>query len=277
MKNYLFHADLLFRQYKFLLLKKWLFIMLLFITSTLALGQAENVSSGCSLICPSDMTFASDPGVCGATIYLPIPTLPDNCGITVQGPGPVIEVTGESEFIVYTFIDDSSGVTLAQCGFNIFIIDLETPTVNCPSDVSTTITDGSCTKSVTWGVTASDNCGVGSINSMCIYPNGSQAPCSSGDEYPIGTTIVVNSASDSSGNQGNCAFQITVTDATPNNLFFTGNVTNNTYYASQSITSDGNISSGGDVDFRAGQCIELKNNFTVQPNANFSAEINSCN
>jgi len=277
MKNYTFHSNSIFTEYKFLSFKKYLTTILLFITSTFVLAQAESALSGCALICPSDMTFVSDPGVCGVTVNIPIPTLPDSCGITIQGPGPVIQVSGGSEFIVYTYIENSSGVTLGQCEVGIFVIDLEPPSINCPSSVSTTITDGACSQSVTWGVTASDNCGISSVNSTCIYPDGSQAPCSSGDEYPIGTTIVINSATDNSGNSTTCSFQINVNDATPNNLFFTGSISSNTYYANQNITSNGSVSNGGNVGFKAGQCIELQNNFTVQPNADFSAEINDCN
>jgi len=275
MKNWIF--NLLFTQYKFLSLKKWFVVILLFTTSTLALAQAKVASSTCSLICPSDMTFANDPGVCGVTVNIPIPTLPDSCGITIQGPGPVITISGESGYFVYTAIEGSSGGTLAQCGFGIFVIDVETPVVNCPSSISATITDGACSQSVTWGITASDNCGVNNVNSICIYPDGSQAPCSSGDEYPIGTTIVISSATDNSGNQSSCSFQINVNDATPNNLFFAGNISNNTYYANQNITSSGNVPNGGNINFKAGQCIELRNDFTVQSNADFSAEINDCN
>lgn len=377
MKNYTFHSNLIFTQYKFLSFKKCLITMLLFITSTFVVAQAEGVfSQACGLsldhtdvfcandatgsiivnlatneigvftinwtstpvpitssthivtssdidpltglfqgdiltvsglvagiytlqvttpngstclaqatifvtnfanpavTCPADIYIVNDPGLCQATVDIPMPVAMDSCSVP-QGPSQVTLSVGTSETIVYT-VTDSNGNT-ASCSFSVNVVDVEPPSINCPSSISTTITDGACSQSVVWGVAASDNCGVSSVSSTCIYPNGSQAPCSSGDEYPVGTTVVINSAFDNSGNSSVCSFQINVTDATPNNLFFTGSISNNTYFGTQKITSNGNVSNGGDVHFKAGQCIELQNNFTVGSNADFSAEINACN
>lgn len=50
-----------------------------------------------------------------------------------------------------------------------------------------------------------------------------------------------------------------------------------TFQATTNVISTGSIMGGQNVDFKAGQSILLDNNFTVSPNADFSAEIDDCN
>lgn len=56
----------------------------------------------------------------------------------------------------------------------------------------------------------------------------------------------------------------------------TGDIGNSTVHANQTVTSDGNIPAGGDVQFKAGETIILEGGFEIQPNAKFSAEIDDC-
>jgi len=53
-------------------------------------------------------------------------------------------------------------------------------------------------------------------------------------------------------------------------------VANSFYQAEQTIYSQGQVASGSDVDYRAGNMIVLESGFTVQPQAEFSAEIEAC-
>ncbi len=66
-------------------------------------------------------------------------------------------------------------------------------------------------------------------------------------------------------------------DCCPATLLIPGNIPSNLYQAGQSITSNGTVPPGGTVDFKAGQIISLISGFTVQPQADFSAEIEGCN
>jgi len=59
-------------------------------------------------------------------------------------------------------------------------------------------------------------------------------------------------------------------------LFVSGNILTNTYQAGNDISSDGTVPTGNNVQFKAGQVILLDNDFTVSPNADFSAEIEDC-
>jgi len=55
----------------------------------------------------------------------------------------------------------------------------------------------------------------------------------------------------------------------------TGNTnTNGTYHAAQTVSSDATINA--EVMYKAGDCIELKNDFSTNPANNFSAEIEDC-
>lgn len=226
-----------------------------------------------TVVCPSDITAFNDPGMCSATVEFPTTIATDNCNITVQES--VIVVSGQTEVVVYT-ATDSNGNT-ATCSITVTVVDIELPYINCPSSISSTITDGACSQSVTWGVSATDNCGIQNVSATCFSPDGTTWNCSSGDLYPIGTTIVSNTATDNFGNSNSCTFAITVSDNTPNSLFFTGNIANGIYSAKQNITSNGNVPANGNVGFKAGQCVMLDEGFTVQSNADFSAEINDCN
>ncbi len=56
-----------------------------------------------------------------------------------------------------------------------------------------------------------------------------------------------------------------------------GNIPTDLYQADQHILSNGIILTGSNVQFKAGTYILLDNNFTIEPNASFSAEIDGCN
>ncbi len=53
-------------------------------------------------------------------------------------------------------------------------------------------------------------------------------------------------------------------------------IPNNLYEAQQTITSSGHVASGTDVAFKAGQCITLDNDFTVEPGGSLTIEIQDC-
>jgi len=62
----------------------------------------------------------------------------------------------------------------------------------------------------------------------------------------------------------------------PPSLFLFGTLPSNTYQVADVIGCDGIVPSGNNVQFKAGQYILLNNNFTVESNADFSAEIEDC-
>ncbi len=62
----------------------------------------------------------------------------------------------------------------------------------------------------------------------------------------------------------------------PTSLDVSGIISSDTYQASNNISSDGTVSAGNNVQFRAGQRVLLSNDFKVESNTNFSVEIGDC-
>ncbi len=62
----------------------------------------------------------------------------------------------------------------------------------------------------------------------------------------------------------------------PNNLTLNNNITDGTYEAASSVSSDGNINPNNNVNFHAGSHIDLLPNFNVPINTDFSAKIINC-
>lgn len=65
-------------------------------------------------------------------------------------------------------------------------------------------------------------------------------------------------------------------DLCPTLITPNGVVNTDTYHANTTVNSEGIILGGANVEFKAGETIILGNDFTVTPNANFSAEIEEC-
>lgn len=97
---------------------------------------------------------------------------------------------------------DPNDATLADtCVQMIDLIDDQAPTwTNCPLD-TTIMSDTLCKAILTWQTpNASDRCGAPMVTST--HP--------SGDEFGVGTTIVIYTATDDCGNSSTCSFEVTV-------------------------------------------------------------------
>jgi hypothetical protein len=98
-------------------------------------------------------------------------------------------------------VTDGSGNT-AQCSFTITVNDVDPPSITCPADLGVPCTDPSGTVVTFADPTASDNC--------TPPPTVSCSPAS-GDVFPSGATTTVNcTATDASGNEATCSFDVTV-------------------------------------------------------------------
>jgi len=82
-------------------------------------------------------------------------------------------------------------------------------------------------------------------------------------------------------------YTVTVTDDNGVNQSLSGNLCpeylapsgitgNGLYNASNTLNTDATIPAGNTAEYKAGQTIQLKSGFKVQPNAEFSAEIEDC-
>ena len=84
----------------------------------------------------------------------------------------------------------------------LFLQDLEAPEFDTCQSISEETNHGIATAMVTWsGLAATDNSG--------IVPNVTCQP-TSGNKFPIGTTVVICNATDNSGNTATCSFEVII-------------------------------------------------------------------
>ena len=175
---------------------------MLSVTSTGA-TQPSCGGGGCTLTCPTDITVPNDPGDCGAVVSFGNPTMSGSCGTVTTSP-----VSGSFFSVGTTMVTASSTEGGGSCSFNVIVNDTEPPSVNCPGNISVAATSGAGAV-VNFTPTASDNCSVSSIN----------ASPPSGSLFPLGTTTVNVTATDSAGIQDTCSFTVTVVEPEPDRLY----------------------------------------------------------
>ena len=154
-----------------------------------------------TIVCPSDVTVSAAGGTCSATtVALGTPTTADNCSVaSVTNNAPAIFPLGAT-VVTWTVVDGSGN--LATCTQTVTVVDNQNPIIACPFPVAVTTDLGSCDATgVALGTpTTSDNCSVASVTN--------NAPVAFG----IGTTTVVWTVTDGSGNTATCSQTVTVTD-----------------------------------------------------------------
>jgi uncharacterized repeat protein (TIGR01451 family) len=156
-----------------------------------------------TLTCPAPVSHATDLNLCTAVVAYSAPSVSDNC----SGVGtPICTPASGSTFpkgttTVSCTVKDSSNNS-ANCSFTVTVNDTQKPTVTCPANVNFT-TQGNADPCgvVTYATpSGSDNC---AIQSVVCSP-------ASGTCFPTGMTSVTCTATDTSGNTGQCSFKVTV-------------------------------------------------------------------
>ena len=154
-----------------------------------------------TIVCPSDVTVSAAGGTCSATtVALGTPTTADNCSVaSVTNNAPSIFPLGAT-VVTWTVVDGSGN--LSTCTQTVTVVDNQNPIIACPFPVAVTTDLGSCDATgVALGTpTTADNCSVASVTN--------NAPVAFG----IGTTTVVWTVTDGSGNTATCTQTVTVTD-----------------------------------------------------------------
>jgi gliding motility-associated-like protein len=155
-----------------------------------------------------DIITESVDTLCGNEVSWDLPTATDNCpgDITIEGPDPGGFYPVGSHVITYT-ATDVNGAT-SQCSFEIFVLDLINPVIECPADITIAANTDSCTAIIVPPVPeATDNCGILLISYLLDLED--KFP---GDtiELPLGTTNLMWFAFDSIANGVSCSYNITV-------------------------------------------------------------------
>jgi len=169
-----------------------------------------------TITCPGDLLdVPTDAGECYATgVDLGTPTTADNCAVdTVTNDAPAQFPKGDTT-VTWT-VTDTSGNT-ATCEQIVTVQDHEDPTITCPADITQDNDLGVCQAAVTVPAPATgDNCGVAGV------VNDYNGTADASDVYPVGTTTVTWTVTDTSGNTNTCTMAVTIVDAEPPTTVFT--------------------------------------------------------
>ncbi len=156
--------------------------------------------------CPTNITTSVNVmNSCTAVVNWTAPTGSDNCGIDVtiisHNPGDVFPIGTTT--VSYVAFDAAGNV--GTCSFTVTVEDNTAPVPNCPSDITVNAASGVCDAVATWSaVTGTDDCSAVTVSCTAM----------SGDVFPVGTTTVVCTLSDTNNNSSTCSFDVTVLDNT---------------------------------------------------------------
>ncbi len=160
------------------------------------------------LTCPASIITQTDAGRCDARVMIPATTVTDNCdansrisyvrsdGLTLGDPFP------KGTTNVVCSATDNAG-NIGQCEFTVRVNDFEPPQIDCPQGNSITViaAPGAAGATVDFQMpTATDNCPMVDLTCTAMP----------GDYFPCGSTFVNCVATDMSGNQVECGFEIIV-------------------------------------------------------------------
>ncbi len=173
--------------------------------------------------CPVSFTVNTDVGKCGANVHWSVPVAADDC--TNPGAIVVTQIVGAApgsffapgtHTITYE-ADDGNGNTVT-CSFDITVVDMENPVIQCASAAYTRGTNSGCDfvmGSADFDAAATDNCGV---TSLVNSANG--LATLAGHTFSLGNNSVTWTATDAAGNASTCVQVITVVDDDdPTNTF----------------------------------------------------------
>jgi gliding motility-associated-like protein/uncharacterized repeat protein (TIGR01451 family) len=153
----------------------------------------------------NDITLNTDPDLCGAIVDYELPSATDDCGLEsielTEGLVPGSEFPLGETRVTYTAIDVNGNSV--NSSFTVTVIDNEAPVIACPEDIQLNVEFGTETVVVNYAtISATDNCSETSIELIEGY--------ASGEEFPLGKTIVTYEITDASGNTSNCSFTVIV-------------------------------------------------------------------
>jgi hypothetical protein len=154
-----------------------------------------------TIACPANVIAPANAGICNATgVVLGLPVTADNCSVaSVTNNGLATYPLGVTN-VTWTVVDGSGNTT--TCIQTVTIVDTQNPVIACPANVIVSTGGGSCSATgVALGTPfTSDNCSVASVTNNGLAT------------YPIGTTNVVWTVVDGSGNVATCTQTVTVQD-----------------------------------------------------------------
>jgi hypothetical protein len=192
-----------------------------------------------TITCPANIVVPAANNQCDALVNYPAIIVSDNCsgvGTPICNP-PTGSTFQKGTTTVNCSVSDGAGLT-AGCSFTVTVNDTQPPTIACPANV--TIASNTCVSNAYTPPGGSDNC-MG-VTVLCNPP---PSTC-----FPVGTTTVTCTATDTAKNTANCSFTVTIAPCT--------------------ITCPANLTQSND----AGQCAAIVN--YAQPTTTGSCGSVSC-
>jgi uncharacterized repeat protein (TIGR01451 family) len=188
-------------------------------TTTKDVTFTVNDTTAPVITCPGNVTANTDAGTCSATVNPGTATATDNCGSpTVTGTrsdGQALNAPYPKGTTTIAWKATDAAGNHSECAQTVTVADHENPSITCPANITTNEQPGTCAAHVNPGTpTASDNCGSPTVSGS----RSDGRPLS--DTYPLGTTTITWTATDSSGNQSSCTQTITVVDNVPPTITF---------------------------------------------------------
>ena len=181
------------------------------------------------IVCPAPVTQTAGPNNCFLNnVVIPNPATADNCGVTqltwamtgatgLSSPATGIYYVGGQTFNVgvttVTYTASDAYRNSVNCSFTVTILDVVPPTftLGCPDPISVNSDAGLCNARVDVpGPAYSDPC----LELVSITHNSpfSTNIGNANGTYPVGTTVVTWTITDTSGNTNTCNQNITVLD-----------------------------------------------------------------
>lgn len=167
-------------------------------------GGITNVIDEFLIICPDNIVRGNIPEFCGSTVTFQ-PTLNYTCAdisLTCYPISGSYFPLGNSEVTCYA--SDSNGI-IDSCSFMVTIIDTIPPIITAPQDTTVTAMPGEWYREVQYSYSAYDLCSP--VTTTISSPSGTY--------FSIGSTDVLITATDSSGNADTAQFTVTVLDTEP--------------------------------------------------------------
>lgn len=186
-------------------------------TATVIINKAPTI------VCPANVTVNNTPGQCGANVTLPAPTVTGSPAPTVT----FVPASGSFFPVGTTTVTATATNTCgsASCTFTVTVLDVQSPTITCPTSITTPTNPGVCTATIAVpNPTVGDNCGVTTVTWVMTGATTGSSPAT-GINYlgtqtfnlngttGQGVTTIVYTVKDAAGNTTTCSFTVTVNDA----------------------------------------------------------------
>lgn len=174
-------------------------------------SQCDNPDTTAPInIPPPNITTINDSGLCTAYVSdttLSYPIVYDGCGVIstiATGIPSGYEFPVGTTTVTWTVTDVNGNVTLSYQ--TVTVTDEEDPQVTCPGNITVDTTPGQCGANVNVPIiNATDNCAIASI----INDFNSGGANASGT-YPLGTTTVTYTVTDTANRTTTCSIDVTV-------------------------------------------------------------------